>query len=202
MDALEILDQVYRFLPRCLLTPPTDRRSCFGLHLAISLGRALVVKLLSFADSEFHLDESILQVEFRRNHGEALLARRFLQFADLGAMEQELAAAHRLVVHDVAMRILPDVGVHQPGFVARYLAERILQLDLAVASGLHLGSTQDQPRLHSVREEIEMSGLPIVTEDFDAGRFHSTLLTRIPSIISDGVRRQCSTALRKNRLNQ
>ena len=64
---------------------------------------------------------------------------------DFRAMQQQFAAADRLVIHDVAVRVLADVRIHQPRFIARNLAEGFLELDFAVAGSLHLSSSKGKP---------------------------------------------------------
>jgi hypothetical protein len=58
-------------------------------------------------------------------------------------MQQELALADRLVIHDVAVRVLPNVRVTQPSFVSADLTVRVLELDLAVLGRLDLGAAED-----------------------------------------------------------
>ena len=131
-------------------TAAIEARPRLGVHLAFALALALVVQLLAFSHRQLHLDQAVLQIQLGGDHGQAAFPGGVLQLSDFRAMQQQLAPAHRLVIHDVAVRVLADVGVHQPGLVCRDFAEGVLELDLAVAGRLDLGSGEDQTGLNAV----------------------------------------------------
>jgi hypothetical protein len=55
-------------------------------------------------------------------------------------VQQQLAIADRGVVLAVAVRVLADVGVDQPSFIAEYTGVSLFELDLAVFGRLNLGA--------------------------------------------------------------
>jgi len=134
------------------------------------------VKLFAAADGELDLDQSIFKIEPGRDEGEAALLGGAQELFDFGAVQQKLATAHGFVIHDVAVGVLADVGVDEPGFGAALgsgeLAESVFKLDFAVASGLHLGSGENQTGFEAVGEVVVVSRGAVVAEDFDA-RFHA-----------------------------
>jgi hypothetical protein len=86
-------------------------------------------------------------------------------------MQKKFPPSHRLVIHDVAMRVLADVGVHQPSLIFRDLAERVLDLDLAVARGLNFGTGQNQACFKSVGEVVFVASGPVFGQDFNVIAF-------------------------------
>ena len=55
------------------------------------------------------------------------------------------------MVHDIAMRVLADVEVYQPDFVARDFAEGVLKNNLAVLCGFNLGTGKYQTCFYGIR---------------------------------------------------
>ncbi len=94
-----------------------------------------------------------------------------MEIVDFFAMQQQLAAANRLMVHDVAVRVLADVGVAEPRFIAGDFGKGILQLDLAVARSFDFGAGKDQSGFDAIRKIVMMTGGPVIAQDFDF-RFH------------------------------
>src|ERR1017187_7787646 len=81
-------------------------------------------------------------------------------------MQQQLAVVYRQVVLAVAVRVLADVRVDQPGFVVADLGVSVLELNIAVLDRLHFRAGQDQARLESLHQEVVVPRLPVVAEDF------------------------------------
>jgi ferrous iron transport protein B len=75
--------------------------------------------------------------------------RRDYGAAGLFAMQQKLSTAHGFVVLPVAVRILADMGVHQPGFVALHICISVFELNSATSGRLHLGSGEGHAGLKS-----------------------------------------------------
>jgi len=57
------------------------------------------------------------------------------------------------VVHDVAVGVLSDVGVAEPGFVVADFAVGVFELDFAVFGGFDFGAAEDEPA--SMRSDRE-----------------------------------------------
>src|SRR6185312_3423029 len=94
-----------------LSTAPGQSRFCFRLHFFGSNGFALVVELFALGYRNLNFDPSTLEVEFGGNDSQALLARLAAQLLNLRAVQQEFPLANRNMVHQIAMRILADMGV-------------------------------------------------------------------------------------------
>ena len=144
-----------------LLTPPQCRAS-FVFHLALPLTLALVVQLFASPNRKLHLDQSVLQVELGWDYRQATLTGGLLELLDLFAMQQQLTPAHWLVIHDVAVRVLADVGVYKPSLIGGHFTEGILELDFSIPGRFDLGSGEDQSRLHAVGQKVIVSRSPIV----------------------------------------
>ena len=92
--------------------------------------------------------QSVLTNEVEINRAEREIDELGL---DLLAMQQQLPFADGLVIHNIAVGVLPDVRVAKPGLVATHFAISVLELNLAVAGGFHFGSAEDQASLDAVR---------------------------------------------------
>src|SRR5579885_1361951 len=66
--------------------------------------------------------------------------------------------------------------VDQPGLVMVHRGVAVLELDLAGASGLHLGAGQHQAGLAPFHQEIVVSSLAVVAENFKVGFFGGQIL--------------------------
>src|SRR5580658_9897988 len=99
------------------------------------------------------------------------------------------------MIFAVAVRVLADVSVEEPGFVADYRGVSVLELDLGVFGGLDFGTGKDHPRLETVHKEVVMARLAVVTENFKAavflGQFFA-LNTRKPKLVKEV---RCSWAI-------
>src|SRR5260370_21059429 len=88
-----------------------------AVHLAFRVSRgnrlALVVEPLAFGQANFELDAVSLPVQLQRHECQAFLLDRDAQADDLGAVEQQLALALRLVIAAVPALIGTDVHVDQ-----------------------------------------------------------------------------------------
>ena len=126
------------------------------------------MQLLAAADGEFHLDFAILEIHLGGNQGEAFFAGLAVELVDLLAVEQQFALADGQVVLAVAVRVFADVGVDQPRLALFDAGEGVLELDLARAAGLHLGSGEDHAGLEAFHEFVVMAGGTVVADDLEA----------------------------------
>src|ERR1022692_1388373 len=147
----------------------------FGTRLGVgSLGAlrlALVVQLLALGDSGFALDAAVFQVNLNRDQGQPLFPRNGQQLVDFPPVEQQLAIADGRVVLAVAVGVLADVRVEQPGLVAQHAGVGFLELYFAVLGRLHLGAGEHHAALEALQQEIVVEGLPVVAEDLERGVF-------------------------------
>src|ERR1700722_11649894 len=86
-------------------------------------------------------------------------------------MQQQLAPPGWLVIFAISMRVLADVSVQQPGFVAGHFGKAVLELDFAVLGRFDLGSGEGQARFIPLQQMVVMPGLAIIAQDFDS-RLH------------------------------
>jgi len=114
------------------------RRELRYLPRACVRWRDLSHSCLPFAKGELALHAALAEVEPRRDEGEALLLGQPFELADLGAMQQQLAGAQRLVIHRVAMRERADVCVQQKALAVFEQAVSVLEVRLPFANRLHL----------------------------------------------------------------
>src|SRR5215467_1275511 len=108
---------VVRFMSWLSSGPIADGGAGLSFGSARALGFALIVKLLALGQRHFALDPAVLQVDFGGNQRQPLFAGLAQQFVDFPAVQQELAIADGRMVLAVAVRILADMGVYQPGFI-------------------------------------------------------------------------------------
>ena len=153
-----------------MLQPPF-RRASFGLHLPGALSFALVVQFFALRQCQLAFDSSFFQVHLGGNKGQSFFARLPQEFVDLRAVQQQLAPAGRLVILAIAVRVLADVRVEQPGFVTRHFREAVLELNPAALGSFHFGSGKSDAGFEAFEQMVIMSGMSIVAQDFDS-RFH------------------------------
>ena len=86
---------------------------------------------------------------------QTLFARLREQLVDLGAVQQQLPPPGRFVILAIAVRVLADVRIEQPRFVALHLGEAVLQLNLAALGCLDLRAGQRQAGLETFQQVVE-----------------------------------------------
>src|SRR5262245_9445541 len=89
--------------------PRLDRRPGLAIRFAALDRLALVVLLLAPGEADRDLHPAVLVVQPDRHQGHAFFDRLANQLPDLVAIEQQLAAAQRLVVRVAAMTVGADV---------------------------------------------------------------------------------------------
>src|SRR5579864_7629961 len=100
--------------------PRSAARRALDLSLGIALRDRLALVVLALAARQPDLDLRAIarEVNAQRNERVALLPHLADEARDLLVMEQQLARAQWLVVHQVALRVWRDVHVLQPGLIA------------------------------------------------------------------------------------
>src|SRR5437588_9244959 len=86
-------------------------------------------------------------------------------------MEEQFSASNGRMVLPVSMRILTDMRIQQPGFIAFDGGIAFPELDLARFGGFHLGAGQHHACFEPVHQEVVMAGLAIVTQNFEFSLF-------------------------------
>ena len=72
------------------------------------------------------------------------------------------------MVLPIAVRILADVGVEKPRFIADDVGVGILELHLAGLGGLHFGAGKRNSGLVLFQQVVVEAGLPVVAQNFEA----------------------------------
>src|SRR5919198_6219520 len=80
-------------------------------------------------------------------------------------MEQHLAVAVGIVVLDVPLRVLGDVGAHQPHLVPTHVREGALQARPALAERFDLRSHQHESALEALEQLIVVARAPILRDE-------------------------------------
>src|SRR6185295_3709098 len=147
---------------RTLSLPPRLHR---GARLAIGLALlhrlALVVLLLAPGEADGHLDAAVLEVDAQRHERHPALDRLADQLANLALVQQQLAAAQRLVVGVAAVAVGADVDDVEEHLAVLDPRVAVAQVDAAFADRLHLGAEQHQPRLEGLEQVIVVEGLAV-----------------------------------------
>src|SRR5204862_2613839 len=113
-----------------------------ALHVAlgVTLGdvAALVALLLAAGDGQLELRAAVLEVQARRYERQALLLYLADQRFDLAPVQEQLPVAVGLVVGDVPLLVLVDVGADQPHLAVTQVGVGLRERDPPVAERLDL----------------------------------------------------------------
>src|SRR5712692_200622 len=139
-----------------------DRRSRFAIRLAPLDRLALVVLLLAFREADGHLHAAVLEVHADRHQRHPLLDGPANELPDFVAVQQQLAAAQRLVLGVAAMAVRADVHVVDEHFAVLDAGEAVAQVHAALADRLHLGPEQNQPGLERLEEMVVVRRLAVL----------------------------------------
>src|SRR3954453_5604426 len=143
---------IVRIFYRRALAPRLHRGARLPVGLAALDRLALVVVLLAFRKAHRHLHAAVLEIEPRRDQRHPLLDGLADQLSDLVAVEQQLAAAQRLVLGIAAVAVRADVHVVQEHFAVLDAREAVAQVHTAFANGLPLGAEQHEARLEGLAQ--------------------------------------------------
>jgi hypothetical protein len=147
-----------------LLAAQLDLAVELAFRLAVGDRAALVAELLAPPDRDLGLHPAVLEVEPRRDEGEALLPHLCVEALDLAPVHQELPRPVRLVVGPVAGSVLGDVQADEPRLAVAHLGVRLLERRLALTERLHLGPGQHEAGLDPI-EEVEVVPRAAVLDD-------------------------------------
>src|SRR5579864_6926616 len=101
---------------KCRLMPATaDGGAGLRFHFPFALRFTLIVQFFSLGDGQLHLDVAVLQIHLGRDESQAFFASAGLQLVDFRAVQQQLAATGRLMILAIAVRVLADMSIEQPG---------------------------------------------------------------------------------------
>src|SRR5437763_12695418 len=106
---------VFFFSPRSLSRALLQLGARLALQGAAHLRLALVVQLFTTSHAYFKFDAPPLQVDAGDDERHPLRRRGLVQAVDLAPVQEEFACARGVVVEAVAVRVVGDVRVEEPG---------------------------------------------------------------------------------------
>ena len=139
------------------------------LPVGVPLGnrRPLVVLPLAARQRNLHLGQTVLQIDFQRNHRVAALGQLCQDFGDFLAVQQQFARAQRIMPGTACRFVNRDVRVDQVQVGAARLDIALTQVGLPGPDGFDLRAQQSQPRLEAIFERVVMRGLAVSRQNFD-----------------------------------
>ena len=101
------------------------------------------------------------EVNAQRDERVTLLLHLADQARDLLAVQQELARAQRVMVHDIALSVRRDVNVLQPRLAVVDSHETIAKVGPSVPDRLHLRPGEHHPRFVLLIDEVVVVGAAV-----------------------------------------
>src|SRR5258706_11474102 len=143
--------------------PQLVAHRALDLSLGVALRNRLPLVVLPLAARQPDLDLRSIAREINAQWDErvALLSHLADEARDLLPMQQQLARAHRLVVHEVALRVRRDVHVLQPCLIAVDSHESVAQVASALADRLHLRACQHHAGFELLIDEVVVKGAAV-----------------------------------------
>src|SRR6202030_2880434 len=86
----------------------------FTLGFFLAFGLAAVVKLLTLGHREFTLCNSVPEINFQRDNGQAFLLGLNEQAVDFAAVQKQLTLPEWVMISQTARQIFGDVAVDEP----------------------------------------------------------------------------------------
>ena len=123
------------------------------------------MEFLAARHRDLALDLAVLQVQLCGNESQSLLFHLALKFVDFLPVQKQLSLSHRLVVFPIAVRVLADMRVEQPRFVALDIGVAFFELHLAGLRGLHFRSAERNSGLIFFEQMVVVPGLAVVAQD-------------------------------------
>ena len=143
---------------------------------------ALVIELLALSEPYLQLDLSVLEIDGKGDKGESLLCCLSEQPVDLPFMHQELSYPKRILVEDIAFLIRGYVHLMYEHLSIRDLGIGIPQIYFSLPYGFDFGTGKSYPGFISVQDEVIMSCLSVVCDQFDPFAHFFNVLQDIDSI--------------------
>jgi hypothetical protein len=131
-------------------------------------GFAAVVEFFTTRDGEFTLGDAVPEINFGGDDGHALLGGLGLEFADLAAVEQQLAATERIVISETARKIFGYMAVHEPHLIAFGFGIGLADRTFPFAKAFDLCSKENQTGFHVLEQLIVVAGGAILRNNFHA----------------------------------
>src|SRR5579883_176150 len=115
----------------------------------------------AFAYRERDFYFSILPIQRKRHQGVAFDRSQSEEFADFGLVQEQLPGGFGLMILQIAVGVLVDVGVIQEDFLVLDARKGVAELAFAGAQGLHLRAVQDNPRLEGLQDMVIPPGFRV-----------------------------------------
>src|SRR5512133_2455634 len=126
----------------CVSSPAPKGALDGALGVALGDVAALIALLLAPRECDLELRAAVLEVEAGRHERQPLLVDGPDQGIDLAPVQEELPVAVGVVVGDVSLCVLVDVGADEPDLAVADVGIRLGERDTAVAERLDLRSGQ------------------------------------------------------------
>lgn len=152
-------------------------------HLAIHLpfdvffsnGLTFFVLSFAFGQGDFQFGPTlVVEIDAKRNNGEAFGADLFLKFVDFSPIQQKFSDSLRFMVENIGIGVGADVGADQKGLAVFEIDEGIFEVDPVVAQRFDFRSGEDQPGLQFVYDFIVVKCFAI-----DGYNFHGFFANRL-----------------------
>ena len=114
----------------------------------------LVVSLPAFGQADSDFDATVFEVDIQRDQCEALLFGTLGEFMQLAFVKQQFARARGLVIHQVGLRVLIDVGPDQPQLATANARVGFLQRDFAIADAFYFAAKQGYAAFQVVEDVV------------------------------------------------
>ena len=127
---------------------------------------APVVLFLAFRERQLDLRPALFRkINPQRDEGEPFLLRLPDQLVDFLPMQQQLAGAQGIVIHDIAVAVRADVTMVEKDLAVIDGGVAVLEIHPAIAQRLHFSPAKHHTRLQPLFNEVVVVGLPIGRDD-------------------------------------
>src|SRR5512136_721288 len=153
----------------CLSLPtPLHRGGRLAVELAAPDGLALVIPGLALGEREFHLDPVPLQPDGDRDDSEPLFGHLRRKARDVAPVEEQLAAADRVMVCVPCIRVRRDVDVCEKRLAPLESDPAVLQLDVPLPDRFHLAAGESDPCREPLEELVLEAGATVGNQHLHA----------------------------------
>lgn len=150
-------------------TQPASLMFQHGLTDFFSIGRAFeflafVIQVSTFCQTDADLDSTFGEVDVQWYQRESLLLGAFGKFTKFPLMNQQLTSPFRLVIHQVGLRVLVNVGTDEPQLSITNARIRFFDRNLRIADTLNFTANQRDSAFQFVNDVVLVSRLAIGTD--------------------------------------
>ena len=114
------------------------------------------MQLFALAQADLDLDARVFEIDRERDQRVPVLLGLAEQVADLALVHQQLAHAQRVLIKDVALFVGGNMHPAHEKLAILESAVGILEIDLPLADGFHLGARKLDARLVFILHKVVM----------------------------------------------